>query len=187
MTVPTSGPAVGDPAPDLRLLDLDAAATPISILWAQGPAVVAFLRYFGCPFCQAYVSQLGRLHRPFEQAGASIVLIGQGTPERADAFTRRTPMPMLVDVDGSAYRAYGLVEGSLVRSMGPPVWASWIKANLSSGTRQRGLEGGSMTQLPGTFIVGGDGIVRFAHRNRHAADDPEPATLLRAVRALSTS
>ena len=53
-----SAPGVGDRAPDATLLDLDGGEVALSSLWKDRPAVLVFLRYFGCPFCQAQVASL---------------------------------------------------------------------------------------------------------------------------------
>jgi peroxiredoxin len=50
--------------------------------------------------------------------------------------------------------------------------------------RQGGSHGGTVTQLPGTFIVDADGIVRFVHRNADQADDPDASTVLGVCRGL---
>lgn len=182
-------PALGDPAPSPELVDLRGLATPLSTAWAEGPAVIVFLRYFGCPFCQAFVARLRTSADRFREAGASITLVGQGTPGGASAFTgpHRVPFPILVDLNGAAYHAYGLTDGTLAQAIDPRVWAPWIKANLSSETRQGGLQGGSFSQQPGTFIVDGLGLVRYVHRNGHAADDPDSSELLRAVAAVDAT
>ena len=183
MAEDTARPAVGDPAPSPELVDLHGLRTPLSAAWAQGPAVIAFLRYFGCPFCQSFVSRLRGAADRFADAGAAITLVGQGTPGGASAFTgpHRVPFPVLVDLDGSAYVAFGLAGDALVQALKPQVWGPWLKANLSADTRQRGLQGGNFAQQSGAFAVDANGVVRYVHRNRHAADDPDTGELLRAV------
>jgi hypothetical protein len=39
---------VGDPAPDLSLLDANGAPVDLSALWAAGPTLLLFLRHYGC-------------------------------------------------------------------------------------------------------------------------------------------
>lgn len=186
--------SVGDPAPDARLLDLAGQPARLSWFWHEGPAVFVFLRYFGCPFCQAQVVALRRDHDRFQEAGARIVLVGHGDPAEAAAFSERKalPFPLLLDPDRSAYRAYGLVPGRAVQVLGPKVFLPWLKAEVSSETRQRGLKGGSFFQMPGTFVIdrGGvvrlsGGLVRLAHRNRHVADTPSNELILRLVTTLT--
>jgi peroxiredoxin len=38
---------VGDPAPDVEVLDDLGHRVRVSAMWAQGPAVLAFLRHYG--------------------------------------------------------------------------------------------------------------------------------------------
>jgi peroxiredoxin len=173
-------PQVGDPAPDVSLLDLDGVRIRLSRCWGDRPAVLVFLRYFGCPFCQAQVVGLRDERASFQRAGAEVVLVGQGTPEDGSTFLDRTntPFTCLIDTSRAAYRAYDLGEGGMNDVLGPRVAFPFLRANLRRETRQRGLHGGSFWQMPGTFVVGEDGIVYLAHRNRHIADSPSNRILL---------
>jgi peroxiredoxin len=183
-------PEVGDPAPDALLLDVELGEVRLSSLWRERPAVVVFLRYFGCPFCQTQAVQLRDEHERLRAAGASVGLVGHGGRKDAVVFatTKRLPFPLLLDRDRAAYRSYGLVPGTAMQVLGPRVALPWIKAELSSETRQRGLRGGSFLQMPGTFVIdtggvvrGKGGTIRMAHRSAHAADTPSIDKLLDAL------
>jgi peroxiredoxin len=185
-----AGPEVGDPAPDALLVDLDRHEVRLSRLWRNQPAVVVFLRYFGCPFCQTQVVMLREEHERIRDAGAAIGLVGHGDPAAAIAFAtaKRLPFPLLLDRDRGTYRAYGLVQGKAMQVLAPRVALPWIKAEVSAETRQRGLKGGSFLQMPGTFVIDPTGVVRattgtvkMAHRNRHFADTPSVDRLLTAL------
>jgi len=181
-----SGPQINDPAPDVPLLDLSARQASLSSFWRHEPAVVVFLRYFGCPFCQAQVVALRDERDRFDAAGAGIVLIGQGQPSDAQAFTERLRQPFdcLVDPTRSAYRAYGLARANPAQVFGPRVALPFLRANLGRETLQRGLQGGSFYQMPGTFVIDTDGVVQMAHRNRHVADTPANDRILNVLQAL---
>ncbi|HEX7247758.1 MAG TPA: hypothetical protein VF351_06625 [Actinomycetota bacterium] len=77
-----------------------------------------------------------------------------------------------------------LGEGAATELLRPRIAAAWVGVHLHGEGRQGGLHGGSLAQLPGTFLVDTDGVLRFAHRNRHQADDPELHALLEACRAM---
>jgi peroxiredoxin len=184
------GPEVGDPAPDALLVDVQRNEVLLSSLWKERPAVVVFLRYFGCPFCQTQVVLLRNEHERIRRAGAEIGLVGHGDPGAAVAFasSKRTPFPLLLDRDRGTYRAYGLVQGKAMQVLSPRVALPWIKAELSTETRQRGLQGGNFLQMPGTFVIDAGGVVRarggfirMAHRNKHFADAPSIERLLDAL------
>jgi peroxiredoxin len=180
-------PGVGDPAPDAQLLDLAGNPLSLSASWTDGPAVVVFLRYFGCPFCQMQVVSLREQRHRFVEAGAKVVLVGQGQPEAGDAFTQyhRLQFPCLLDPHRAAYRAYGLGEGSPLQVFSPRVGVPFLRANAHAATRQRGLRGGNFWQMPGTFVVDRAGVIGLAHRNRHIGDSPSNDDLLRAVAELA--
>jgi peroxiredoxin len=181
-------PLVGEPAPDtsnIGLLDLFGTEVDLASFWAEGPAVLAFLRYFGCPFCQVHVRRLVEARERFARSGAQVVLIGQGSVGQANGFSgpRRLPYPVLVDPERRAYAAFGLVEGGAWTIVQPAVATRWVAAHATPGVRQGRPSGSSVRQLPGTFVVGPDGIVRLAHRARHAADDPAVDVVVAAVEA----
>jgi len=186
-------PEVGDVAPDALLMDPDGHDVRLSWMWGAQPAVVVFLRYFGCPFCQAQVVAIRRDQEMFREAGAHVVLIGHGNHEDALAFlqAKRVPFPLLLDRDREAYRAYGLTQGKVMQVLSPKTALPWLRAELSPETRQHGLKGGSFMQMPGTFVIDTGGVVRFrggliqfAHRNKHVADSPANDDILRVVEAL---
>jgi peroxiredoxin len=185
-----AGPGVGDLAPDALLIDLERREVLLSGLWSERPAVVVFLRYFGCPFCQAQVVSLRNERERILRSGANIGLVGHGDAQAAAAFasSKRLPFPLLLDRDRGTYRAYGLVQGKAMQVLSPRVALPWIKAELSPETRQRGLMGGSFLQMPGTFVIDTGGVVRarggtvrMAHRNRHFADTPSIDRLLEVL------
>ena len=179
------GPGPGDRAPDPPLLSTAGTELALSWFWQDRPAVVVFLRYFGCPFCQAQVVGLREDRQRFDEAGASVLLVGQGSPEEAAAFgeRRRVPFPTLIDPDRNAYRAYGLYNGRLSQVMGPAVAGPFLRVNVHRETRQGPLHGGAFMQMPGTFVVDASGILRLCHRNLTVADSPANDLLLEVVRA----
>jgi peroxiredoxin len=183
LTGSSVGPHAGDRAPEAVLLDPGGLEATLSFFWQESAAVLVFLRYLGCPFCQAQVVTLRQDERRFLEAGANVVLIGHGDRRAAEEFrkARLVPFTFLLDPDRAAYRAYGLARGGLMQVFGPSTALPFLTANIRSETRQRGLKGGDLMQMPGTFVVDAEGVVRFAHRNRHVADSPRNHDILVAV------
>jgi len=54
----------------------------------------------------------------------------------------------------------------------PRIAVPFVRANLNSETRQPGLEGGDIFQMPGTFVVDVGRVILLAHRNGTIADSP---------------
>jgi peroxiredoxin len=189
MSIEVPRPGVNDDAPDVSLWDMAEHETHLSSRWQRQPSVVVFLRYFGCPFCQAQVVKLRDERDRFDETGAGIVLIGQGAPSDAAEFTERMAQPFecLVDPDLSAYKAFGLGTARLGQVFGPPVALPFLRDNLRRETFQRGLHGGKFMQMPGTFVIDTQGVVQLAHRNRHIADTPPHDEILRVLNRLRVS
>lgn len=156
----------------------------LSSTWADGPVVVVFQRYYGCPFCQLQVAQLAHEHDRFKDLGASVVLIGHGERDATKLTKAFSDFKVLFDPDLAAYEAFGLGRGTLMQVAGPRLWAPMAKANLTPGVRQGGVQGGDYFQLPGTFIVNAEGIITYAHRNVTAADFPVNDVVVAALRRL---
>ncbi|MEX0990447.1 MAG: peroxiredoxin-like family protein [Actinomycetota bacterium] len=188
------GPTAGDAAPDADLLALGGRPVALASFWADQPVVLVFLRYFGCPFCQIQVASLCRDESRVREVGGQVVLVGHGSPGSAEAFSarKRLPFPLLMDPWRDAYRAYGLGRGSMNQVLGPRVLPQSIRRGLAKETRQGGLQGGDLMQMPGTFVIdtggvirGHDGVVRLAHRNEHVADAPSNDAIVDLLRSLS--
>jgi peroxiredoxin len=127
---------------------------------------------------------LRRDHERFREAGAEIVAVGQGSLERTAAFVADLGLPyrVLGDPARTAYRAYGLTEGSLGQIFSAAAGRGVLRA-FRHGARG-GRVTGSATQLPGAFVVDRVGIIRYARPGRHAADTPGSDELLAAVAGL---
>jgi peroxiredoxin len=127
--------------------------------------------------------QLRGDRRKFQRAGLGVVLVGLGTAERAQWFCqeKRIRFACLTDPTKAAHRAYGLGRASLRQLLGPQDYLRWAKLNLLRETRQGLVPKEDPTQMPGTFVIDTEGIVRFAHRNRHPADNPSNDAVLDAA------
>ncbi len=173
-------PVAGDPARDVLLHDAMTSRTHLADLWVNTPRalILVFLRQYGCPLCREQVAALRERHDAFLAEGVAVAAIGQGTPRDARRFREQLslPFPILSDADRSAFAAYGLVDGTVeqIYSLAPGLRlaGAMLRGHLPHRTV------GSARQLPGTFVIDRNGIVRMAHPGLHAADVPEIAMLL---------
>jgi peroxiredoxin len=121
----------------------------------------------------------------FEEAGAGVVLIGLGRPHQAARFCRDRSVGFacVSSPDRQAHRAFGLRRGSLNQVAGPAVWLPWLRRQ--TGPEHQGRFGqGDVSQLPGTFVVDTDGVVRYAHRGRRSSDNPSNRQILSVTAAI---
>ena len=120
----------------------------------------------------------------FQRAGGEVLAVTMGTPEQAAAFRAKldAPFPMLADAGREAYRAFGLKRGSVNQVLGPKTWLPLTKATFRAGV---GKPVGDVWQMPGTFVVDRQGIIRYAHYPANQSQRPSNEELLKTLESLS--
>jgi peroxiredoxin len=183
-------PQAGDAAPDPELPDTSGYARRLSEYWAHGPALVIFMRHFGCSCLMERWEGLKTELADYTEAGATVVAICQAEPERALAVvTRRAyQFPVLCDPGREAYRAFGLLEGQPAQILHDFPWEPGDEetARTQFLEPRRGTERAvvdSPWQLPGEFVIGSDGRIGLAHRYQYCEDFPPKTVLLGAIAA----
>ncbi|XP_062212286.1 uncharacterized protein LOC133913221 [Phragmites australis] len=140
-------------------------AVPLRDLWdpTEGVAVVALLRHFGCFCCWELASVLKDSMAKFDSAGAKLIAIGVGTPDKARILADRLPFPLdslYADPERKAYNVLGLYHG-LGRTLFSPASAK-IYSRLDSikkATKNYTLEG-TPADLTGVLQQGGMFVFR---------------------------
>lgn len=127
---------------------------------------------------------MGRQHEEFREAGADVVAIFQYRAEPTHHFCRKRKVPFdcLGDPEREGYHAVGLERGSTKEYIGPQLAKGFLRAARQGAFA--GVPSGDVAQRPGTFVVGTDGRVAFAHYNSDSSDNPDTGELLRIVRSL---
>ena len=135
-------------------------------------------------FCREWLAQLEQHQQQFSQAGLRLVGVGLGKPEHAANICGRLApsVTCIVDSEKSAYVQYGLRQGTILQLFGPRVLAAGARA--ASGGHSQGQRTGDPMMMPGTFIVDGQGIIRYIHYSQHAGDHPPIEELLAAGQQL---
>jgi peroxiredoxin len=180
---------VGDQAPNLELADAAGARVQLREAWANGPALLIFLRHFGCGCAVERVDRLQQEYDAYRQLGATVILIGQGEPERSAGFAERNklPCPLWCDPERRAYRAFDLLEGQ-PSQVAYGMAEEYLRRDFEAGAAlQRSRQGtdrapvDSPWQLPGEFLIDQAGLIRLAYRSQYCADYGEPQVLLAAL------
>jgi septum formation inhibitor MinC len=129
--------------------------------------------------------QLHRARQEFEDAGVSLVLIGQSTPRQAARFRSRweIELPVLADRKRESYRAAGAKVATMGELLGPkPVSRGTAKTLSSRGRIRQGKVVGHPAQLGGALVVERRGAVTWSHMSDDASDDAPPEEILKAAR-----
>lgn len=159
-------PAVGDIAPDFTLTDLSGNEVQLVKLTKQGPVVLVVLRgYPGyqCPACTAQVGDFTSRAKQFAAAKARVVLVypgkADGLGDRAKEFKGDTKLPegfhLAIDSDFVLTSDYHL---------------RWDKAGE--------------TAYPSTFVIDGEGMVRFAKISHSHGDRAKATAVLAELKKL---
>jgi peroxiredoxin len=182
-------PQSGDKAPALDLTDENGNTFSLSVAWSNGPAVLIFLRHFGCGCAWERAQRLAGELDTLTAAGATVLAIGQGDPARTRSFKERTGLrcAILSDEDRRAYEAFGLLDArpaQAVYGMGEAFLRRDLKAAMDFIKSRQGSGRGpvdSPWQLPGEFVIDDRGVITLAYRSQYCADYADPDVLTAAI------
>ncbi|KAG8374271.1 hypothetical protein BUALT_Bualt11G0114200 [Buddleja alternifolia] len=170
------------------VLDLDGNEIPISDLWKDRKAVVAFARHFGCVLCRKRADYLAAEKEKMDAAGATLVLIGPGSVDQAKAFSEQTKFKgeVYADPSYSSYKALKFVSGvstTFTPGAGLKIIQAYVEGyrqdwvlSFEKDTRTRGG-----WQQGGIIVAGpGKNNISYIHKDKEAGDDPDIEEILKA-------
>ncbi|KAB2013717.1 hypothetical protein ES319_D09G175200v1 [Gossypium barbadense] len=172
----------------VKVFDLNGNEIPISDLWKDRKAVVAFARHFGCVFCRKRADYLASKKDVMDKSGAALVLIGPGSIEQAKTFAEQTKFKgeVYADPSHSSYNALRFVSG-VTTTFTPKAGLKIIqlymegyrqdwKLSFEEDTVKRGgwQQGGILVAGPGKTNI------LYIHKDKEAGDDPDIEDILKA-------
>lgn len=166
----------GAKAPDAPLVNARNQPVRLGSLLAQGPAVIVFYRGGWCPYCNLTLRAWQALLPRMRAAGARVIAITPETPDKSLSTAEKNALQfeVLSDPELRAAAAFGLAF-----ELPPDLQALY----LQNGNDLRVINGGGQWSLPvpATFVVGGDGVLRYAHVDADYRNRAEPADALAAL------
>ncbi|HKN94056.1 MAG TPA: peroxiredoxin-like family protein [Thermoleophilaceae bacterium] len=177
---------------DVVLNDPDGNAVRLGDLWAERPAVLVFLRHFGCVFCRQLAVDIHNHRHEFAEADVELAMIGFGPPEHAREFLQKqnVDLRLLLDPDRKVYELAGAKVATLKEVIGPlQIWRGLV-ATIGSRIRQgsiavnQGVIRTHAAQLGGALVIAPDGSVRYAYLSEQSGDNPRAQEVLAAARAI---
>lgn len=158
------------------------ADSPLRALAAQSPALVVFLRSFGCTFCREAMADVAAARDDIRATGAQVALVHGGSDAEADRWFAKYGLDEVTRISDPTlahYRAFGLGRTSVQALVDPRVWTRGAVCALSHGFGAQTPE--MMRQLPGIFVVQRDRILA-EYRHRSPADRPDYLRLVRSAK-----
>ncbi|KAH7513037.1 hypothetical protein FEM48_Zijuj12G0153900 [Ziziphus jujuba var. spinosa] len=172
----------------VKVVGLNGVEIPISDLWKDRKAVIAFARHFGCVFCRKRADYLASKKEVLDASGVALVLIGPGSVDQAKTFYEQTKFKgeVYADPSHSSYEALRFVSG-FTKTFTPKAGLKIIQLYME-GYRQDwklSFEKDTVTRggwQQGGIIVAGPGKtnISYIHKDKEAGDDPDIEEILKA-------
>jgi AhpC/TSA antioxidant enzyme len=168
------------------VLAADGTKVKLADAWAEHPAVLVWLRHFGCVFCREQVAEIRGKRSEIEALGGGITFVGNGTVRAAAWFQKKFAADSTVFTDPqlSSYKAIGARSGML-STLGPSAWGAGMRA-FRSGARQSTTKGHAYQQ-GGLVVMAPGNRVLYEHISRAAGDHAPVADVLAALEAAASS
>ncbi|XP_039131928.1 thioredoxin-like protein AAED1, chloroplastic [Dioscorea cayenensis subsp. rotundata] len=172
----------------VEVYDLNGNAVPLSDLWRDRKAVVAFARHFGCVLCRKRADLLASEKEAMDAAGVALVLIGPGSVDQARKFVEQTKFKgeVYADPKYSSYNALSFVSGVL-STFTPSAGLKIIQLYMEGYRQDWDLSFEKETRtkggwLQGGILVAGPGInnISYLHKDKEAGDDPDIKDIMKA-------
>jgi peroxiredoxin len=180
---PTVWPQVGDLAPDFELKEVDGATLTLRSLTADGPAVLVFFRFAGCPACNIALPYYERALAPQLKAlGAPLVAVSPQVPERLVEIKRRHELSFQVatDYDNVLGRELGvLYTASAATQAAAKAKGTFIGDTIGTGTWE--------LPQPTVLVIGPDRRFRFVDVAPDWLVRTEAEPIVAAVKAALTA
>lgn len=174
----------GDTLEAFELLPVEGGTLSLEQLITNGPAVLVFFRFAGCPACNIAVPYYDRHLRPALQArGVPLVAVSPQVPERLVDIKEKHGLALQVasDKDNTLARRLGILYSFDEPSR---------QAALAKGRAIGGVTGTGTWELPQptVVVIGADRKVHFAQVSPDWLDRTEAQPIIEAVdAALSAS
>ncbi|WP_137992573.1 peroxiredoxin-like family protein [Streptomyces vilmorinianum] len=167
---------VGDTAPDFSLPAAEGDPVALKTLLAAGPVVLTFYRGSWCPYCNLALRALQQHHGDIAARGARLVAVSPQIPDESLSLAEKHDLAfgVLSDVGSDVAKQYGLAF-DLPDDLAGVYEGFGIDLQRANAGHARTLP------LPATFVIGRDGIVRWAFVNTDYTTRAEPTDILRAL------
>ena len=165
--------------PDASVFNLEGEAVQLRALLEGHASLLVFYRGGWCPYCNFQIHELVENAAAFEKRGVGLVAV---SVDKVDEASRTTatytiPFPVLSDPDLVMHRAFKVVhqadaaEAAKLKSFG-------LAIERASGKSHHAFA------VPSVFIIGKDGLIRWAHVDPDYKVRPSAEQLLTVLDSL---
>ncbi|MFO0996751.1 MAG: peroxiredoxin-like family protein [Alphaproteobacteria bacterium] len=173
--------AVGEMTPEFALASNRGRIVTLDGLLDQGPAVLVFYRGSWCPYCRITLASYQRALAALSETDGTLVAISPETPSEAAATAAALGLSfdVLSDLGSRTAATFGILYDMTDDA---------IALCMADGIDLPRLNGDPrwVLPLPATYVVGCDGVARYAFVDpdyRHRAEPDDVIDALRRIRA----
>jgi len=170
----------GQVMPSFALTSAMGEAVISNELLIKGPLVISFYRGGWCPYCNLELRSLQNFLPDIKKHGGNLVAISPELPDNSLSTQEKNDLifSVLSDANNAVAQSFGLVIGvpDSVVKLTKDVWD--LDITEVNGTERHILP------VPATYVVGQDGVVKYAFVNPNYTKRAEPAEILIALRKI---
>jgi peroxiredoxin len=172
---------LGNEAPDFKFKTPWADEVNFYDAVGSNPAILIFLRYYGCPVCQMEMVKIKQEINLAAKKGVHVFVILQSAPETIASLIKKDDFPFTIicDPQGRVFQLYGVEAGGIIKYLHPAGLVAAIKATCCGF--MHGKFEGKETQLPAVFAVAADKIIRYVHYGENISDMPSLAKIMTGI------
>lgn len=172
-------PKAGDQVPDFTLQSVEGARLDRDALLAEGPIVLIFFRFAGCPVCNIALPWYDRNLRPeLERRGIRLIAVSPQVPEKLGEIRSRHGLGLTVATDtGNALgRALGITFAPDAEAL---AFAQARGTDIATTTGA----GNHDLPIPAVLLIDQAGTIRFADAAPDWLIRTEPEAIIAAADA----
>lgn len=177
--MPSPGLRAGDSAPDFTLFNAFGRRVKLSDQLKKGPVILAFYRGAWCPFCNIELNALQGSLTHFKKYNASLIAVTPQRPDKSKEQIKKAEytFEVLSDLDNSVMKSYNLYF-EVPREL-HELYKNRFGFDITdyNGKDRLGLP------VPGTFVIGQDGIILSAYAKTDYKMRMEPEDILEVLKA----
>ena len=170
---------VDDQAPNFVLPDATGNSVELRTLLQHGPVVLTFYRGGWCPYCNIELRALQSALPQIRGHHATLVAVSPQTPDQSLSTAEKNELefPVLSDSGNKVAREYGIVF-TLPEALRPIYENFGIELPAHNGDESFDLP------VPATYVIDGEGKVRYAFVNADYRQRAEPSDIVAALAEL---
>lgn len=173
----TNALKVGQKMPSFSLSSATGRVVYSENLLKEGPVVISFYRGGWCPYCNLELKALQNILPEIEKHGGSLLAISPELPDNSLSTQEKNELefPVLSDTDNLVARSFGLEIDvpDLIVKLSKDLWE--LDLTKLNGTEKHILP------VPATYVVGSDGLVKYAFVDADYTKRAEPSEILKAL------